>query len=526
MKNGFADQLSPGGFGARVTADVTVTGGTTLYAIVGGNGDNGPANDGYGGANGGANGTGFWSGGGGGASDIRTSESDLSTRLLVAAGGGGGGGNVGGEAGGNAGSAGSNGDDAIFNGQLDAGGGGGGGAGTDAAGGAGGQGGTGTGDYSGIPGCNGDDGSLGLGGTGGFQATSLCQSGGGGGGGGLFGGGGGGGGARGNVTGVDAFAGDGGGGGGVSLVPAGGSLSVDGTQPEIVISFTLPDTTAPTTTIALSPATGNGSNGWYDSAVGVSITAMDPDDPVAQTRCMLDPASVPASFDALPDASCSLSSVGSDGQHTIYAASKDSNGNKEAPVKVSFKVDQTPPSLAPTVSPSTISLGQTGVTASPNASDATSGIASENCGPVDTSTAGDHTITCTATDNAGNVATTTVHYTIQYQILGFFSPPKGSKWKLGRTVPIKTALGDGSGMQISDSEAAALAAACRVTFSASGAQNLGPACMKYDSTTHQFIYNWMLSKAGAGAETIAVTVSYPGTSTTTTKSESITITSS
>jgi hypothetical protein len=36
----------------------------------------------------------------------------------------------------------------------------------------------------------------------------------------------------------------------------------------------------------------------------------------------------------------------------------------------------------------------------------------------------------------------------------------------------------------------------------------------------------MLSKAGAGAETIAVTGSYPGTSTTTTKSESITITSS
>jgi hypothetical protein len=295
----------------------------------------------------------------------------------------------------------------------------------------------------------------------------------------------------------------------------------------VTITYTPPpaDTTAPTTTIALDPATPNGSGGWYTSSVGVTVSASDPDDSVAQTRCVLDPASVPASYDDLPSGSCSLTSVGTDGQHTIYAASEDSNGNKETPVaSSSFKIDHTPPSLAPTVSPTTIYLNQGGVTASPNAADATSGVASSSCGAIDTSTAGDHTVTCTATDNAGNGNSATIHYTVQYQILGFFSPAPSSRWKAGTTVPIKIALADAGGTRISDTQAAALASACRVKFSASGAQTKTAQCMKYDAKNHQFVFSWMLAKTGTGAETITVTVSYPGTTTTTTKSESITIT--
>jgi hypothetical protein len=284
------------------------------------------------------------------------------------------------------------------------------------------------------------------------------------------------------------------------------------------------DTTAPTTAIALDPASPDGHNGWYTSSVGVTVSASDPDDSVAQTRCVLDPASVPASYDDLPSGSCSLTSVSTDGQHTIYAASVDSNGNKETPVSQSFEIDQTAPSLAPTTSPTTIYLNQSGVTASPNATDATSGVASSSCGAIDTSSAGDHTVTCTASDNAGNSNSATIHYTVQYKLLGFFSPASGSKWKAGQTVPIKIALADASGTRISDAQAAALASACKVTFSASGAQTKTAQCMKYDATNHQFVYSWMLAKNGTGAETITVTVSYAGTTTTTTKSESITIT--
>jgi hypothetical protein len=526
---------APGGFGARVTGDLAVTAGSTLYAVVGGNGIDGTFSGSCcaGGANGG--GDGQVSGGGGGASDVRTSPDDLSTRLIVA-GGGGGGGAPGtdnhfaddhGGAGGDAGVAGSQGfydntnADFVFPGE-------GGGAASSTSGGAGGAGGEQT-DAEEFPGCTGDAGGLGQGGTGGFEAAGVCNVGGGGGGGGLYGGGGGGGGLQEQFvfssSVVEIFAADGGGGGGSSLVPHGGSLSADSTGvPGVLISYTVPDTTAPTTTITLDPAAPNGLAGWYNSPVQVSVTATDPDDAVSQTRCFLDPASAPASFSDLPDQPCSLTQVSTDGAHTIYAASTDSNGNQETPVALSFMIDQTPPVLAPTITSSVITLGETGVSASPNATDATSGVGSASCGAIDTSTAGDHTVACTATDNAGNTASATIHYTVTYQILGFFSPVPSSKWKLGQTVPVKVALGGINGTRLPDAEAASLASACHVQFAVSGAQVSAPQCMKYDSVNHQFVFTWKIGDTGTGPATISVTVSYNGTATTTTMSDAITIT--
>jgi hypothetical protein len=281
----------------------------------------------------------------------------------------------------------------------------------------------------------------------------------------------------------------------------------------------------PVTTIALSPATPNGSNGWYrGAAVGVTITALD-NGTVAQTRCSLDQAPAPTAFAGLPDAACALTSVGSDGHHTIYAASSDANGNVEHPlVTSSLKVDRTNPILSPSLStPATI--GQAGVTALPNATDATSGVASSSCGAVDTSTAGPKTVTCTATDNAGNTASADLTYVVEYKILGFFEPVPGSRWKVGSTVPIKVALGDSADQRIADVVGLELASApCRVKFSASGAQTKAASCMKYDVDKDQFVFTWKLGKNGTGAATINVTVSYPGTSFTSESTMQITIT--
>jgi hypothetical protein len=172
------------------------------------------------------------------------------------------------------------------------------------------------------------------------------------------------------------------------------------------VTITYTDTGPPTTTIALAPSSPNGSNGWYTSSVGVSITASDPDDQVAQTRCVLDPATVPASFDDLPNQACSLTTVGTDGQHTIYAASVDANGNKEVVQSASFKVDSTAPSL--TVSNLTVNAtspsGATVSTYPASATDANSGLASLSCVPSAPHTfpIGDTMVSCTATDNAGN----------------------------------------------------------------------------------------------------------------------------
>ena len=215
----------------------------------------------------------------------------------------------------------------------------------------------------------------------------------------------------------------------------------------------------PVTKIDLSPAVANGANGWYrGDPVVTSITA-DDDGAIGQTRCSLDQMPPPASFDALPGVDCAITSVGSDGEHTLYAASRDTNGTTEgAPVSVTFKVDRTAPSLSPSLSASPVVVGQSGVTASPNAGDATSGVASASCGAVATSTTGPKTVTCDAADNAGNTSSVEHRYLVEYRVLGFFDPVPGSKWKLGSTVPVKIALGSADGTRVSDAVGLALAA--------------------------------------------------------------------
>lgn len=282
----------------------------------------------------------------------------------------------------------------------------------------------------------------------------------------------------------------------------------------------------PLTTITLDPATPEGSNGWYRTPVGVTVTASDVDGTVAQTRCVLDPATAPSTFMDMQNAACVVTSVTSDGQHAIHAASADADGNVEAPIVSSmFKIDATAPTLSPTLSASTpITVGQTGVSAAANATDATSGVASQGCGSVDTTTPGAHAVTCTATDNAGNTGTATLTYVVEYRILGFFSPVPGSKWKVSQTVPVKVALADAAGVRITDAEATALARACRVTFEVNGVRTQAAQCVKYDPLTDQFVSNWKVGKGAIGEATIVVSVSYPVTQVTTRLSESITIT--
>lgn len=86
---------------------------------------------------------------------------------------------------------------------------------------------------------------------------------------------------------------------------------------------------------------------------------------------------------------------------------------------VTIKRDATAP--APMVSPNPVPLNGS-ATASPNANDATSGIAVAACDPVDTGSVGGHCIACTPTDQAGNTASATAGYTVLYAYAGFFSP--------------------------------------------------------------------------------------------------------
>jgi hypothetical protein len=119
--------------------------------------------------------------------------------------------------------------------------------------------------------------------------------------------------------------------------------------------------------------------------------------------------------------------------------------------------DTTPPTLNPSVSPNPVYLNGT-ATATANATDSGSGIATQSCGPVVTNTVGIHTVTCTATDNAGNTATATVSYKVIYRFDGFLQPINDTShpqtcgspcvvsiFKGGSTVPVKFQLKDANG---------------------------------------------------------------------------------
>jgi hypothetical protein len=259
---------APGGRGAVVTGDLSVTPGGTLYVEVGGGPTTSAECDDQlcnGGFNGGGS-TPIFGAGGGGASDVRTESNSaadtLSSRLVVAAGGGGGGDNSGACAGGAGGNAGANGTAGPSCGSA---GGGFGGAGTLSAGGAGGS-------------PTGATGSLGIGGSAGT---------GGGGGGGLFGGGGGG---DNSATGGGHFGGGGGGGGGSNLVPGGGSASTDTTGvPSVTVSYAVPTvqvsppalsfpTQAESTLSAWQTVTITNAGGASLAVTGLTFNGSDPQD--------------------------------------------------------------------------------------------------------------------------------------------------------------------------------------------------------------------------------------------------------
>jgi hypothetical protein len=193
---------------------------------------------------------------------------------------------------------------------------------------------------------------------------------------------------------------------------------VQSAQGKVVITYsTSTDTTAPTTTIGLSPSSPNGQNGWYTSALGLSISATDPDDPSGiQSRCALDPSSPPASFGDLPSTTCAYlspgASVSQDGAHIIYADSQDPAGNTESPVRSSnFKLDATAPPVN-CAAPDGM-WHATDVNLACTATDATSGLAtpadasfslSTNV-PAGTETANASTVTHAVADQAGNTTT-------------------------------------------------------------------------------------------------------------------------
>ncbi len=170
------------------------------------------------------------------------------------------------------------------------------------------------------------------------------------------------------------------------------------------------DAVAPTTALALAPASPNGANGWYTSTPQFTLSASDAASGVATTWYRIDggPAVPYAGGVTLPE-----------GQHTVGYWSVDVAGNTEAAgTTAPIKVDTIAPATAFATQPASPDganawFRQTSVSFTLTGSDATSGVATRKYTldggtpqtygvPVTIASPGDHVVTYWSVDGAGN----------------------------------------------------------------------------------------------------------------------------
>lgn len=179
---------------------------------------------------------------------------------------------------------------------------------------------------------------------------------------------------------------------------------------QVAVWLSVLDSSPPTTTIQVDPP--EPLSGWYDA--GVTVGALTEDigpAGVAGQRCVVDPVTPPSAYGDMTGSCFSSFSLTGDGVHHVYAAGVDRLGNEGVAVEQTVRIDSQPPGLAPTVEPDVVVLGETAV-ASAHATDELSGVDLASCEPVDTSTAGGHTVMCTALDVAGNESVAEAAYTV------------------------------------------------------------------------------------------------------------------
>jgi hypothetical protein len=256
------------------------------------------------------------------------------------------------------------------------------------------------------------------------------------------------------------------------------------------VFYNIVDPTPPVINRVVTGTLGN--NGWYTSNVSVDWTVNDPESP-----------------NSLQTTGCNDQNIIADQAEQTYSCSATSAGGSSGPQSVSIKRDATDPNVSLNGGPAdgqSYFFGDTPAAPTCDASDDLSGLDGACSVSGYSSAVGTHTVTATATDNAGNENTASSTYTVKpYTLNGFYQPidmnDTVNTVKNGSTVPVKFELFKGATELTSTSAVTSIKSTPISCASLSGDPEdaietvaTGGTSLRYDTTAGQFIYNWTTPK--------------------------------
>jgi len=196
---------------------------------------------------------------------------------------------------------------------------------------------------------------------------------------------------------------------------------------------------------------------------------------------------------------------------TVSCTATDDSGND---VSGSFTVrvrDTTPPVVDTHVDMEVIATSGSSAVANftnPAAHDIVSGTLATTCTPATGSTfgIGQNTVTCRATDGAGNTGEGTFKVLVKYNFGGFLRPidnlPTTNLVQAGQAIPVKFSLGGNQGLSIF---ATGYPRVVTMSCATNAVQDLveetvtaGSSSLQYDAGNTQYIYVWKTDKSWSG----------------------------
>ena len=257
------------------------------------------------------------------------------------------------------------------------------------------------------------------------------------------------------------------------------------------------DKTGPSASLSASGTLG--SNGWYTSNVSISTTGSDTfSDP---TTCTADQSQTSDTAGATFNGSCT-----NDAGLSTNAASLTIKRDATAPTSIGF--------VGGPAAGASYYFGSVPAVSTCTADGAISGLAS--CAVTGYSTVvGPHTMTATATDNAGNQATATQSYTVlAWTFNGFYNPVDMNgvynTVRGGSTVPLKFEVFAGS-TELTATSVVQSFVQTRITCDGTLPTDeieivtTGGTSLRYDATAGQFIQNWQTPRQAGQCYRVTMT---------------------